>query len=134
MAALVLVSGGPASGKTATAQAVAAALRDAGMPVVVVSEEGDPATLYAGESSFFFFFSSFVLCFQAPPVLASLSLLFSRGTRGQGRCARLLSRCFKSRERDACSRERGGAGVAEERKKKERKGDEGSKRRGSKKV
>ena len=48
MAALVLVSGGPASGKTATAQAVAAALQDAGMPVVVVSEEGDPATLYAG--------------------------------------------------------------------------------------
>ena len=31
------------------AQAVAAALRDVGMSTVVVSEEGDPATLYAGE-------------------------------------------------------------------------------------
>ena len=49
MAALVLVCGGPASGKTATAHAVAAALTEAGMRVVVVSEEGDPATLYAGE-------------------------------------------------------------------------------------
>lgn len=49
MAALILVCGGPASGKTATAQALAAALRDAGMRTVVVSEEGDPATLYAGE-------------------------------------------------------------------------------------
>ena len=54
MAALVLVCGGPASGKTATAQAVAAALRDVGVPVVVVSEEGDPATLYAGELRVFF--------------------------------------------------------------------------------
>jgi len=49
MAALVLVSGGPASGKTATARAVAEALRDSGTSVVVVSEEGDPAVLYAGE-------------------------------------------------------------------------------------
>ena len=49
MAALVLVCGGPASGKTATAHAVAAALTESGMRVVVVSEEGDPATLYAGE-------------------------------------------------------------------------------------
>ena len=67
MAALVLISGGPASGKTATAQAVAAALIDAGMRVVVVREEGDPATLYAGECLtieirvFFFLFFFFRL-------------------------------------------------------------------------
>lgn len=49
MAALVIISGGPASGKTATAQAIASGLREAGMHVVVVSEEGPPSVAYAGE-------------------------------------------------------------------------------------